>query len=75
MERMGEDFKAMLERAESLGDLFKVVKKAVERVLGVRRAGLELILVNLPEEIEAMHEMGSNTIIMNRKYLRALLGS
>jgi len=75
MERVGEDFRAMLERAESLGDLFKVVKKAVERVLGVRRAGLELILANLPEEVEAVHEMGSNTIIMNRRYLRALLGS
>ena len=65
----------MLERAESLGDLFRVVKKAVERVLGVRRAGLELILVNLPEEVEAVHEMGSNTIVMNRRYLQALLGS
>jgi len=70
-----KDFRAMLVEAEGLGELFRVVKRAVESVLGVRRAGLELALANLPENVEAVHEVGSNTIIMNRRYLRALLGS
>ncbi|MEM1976734.1 MAG: hypothetical protein QXI18_04625 [Nitrososphaerota archaeon] len=72
---MGEELRIRLERAESFGEIFSVVKKAVEEVLGVRRAGLELLLVDLPGEVGAMHQIGSNAIIMNRRHLQALLKS
>jgi len=72
---VGEELRIRLERAESFGEIFSVVKKAVEEVLGVRRAGLELLLVDLPGEVGAMHQIGSNAIIMNRRHLQALLKS
>lgn len=72
---MGEDLRIRLERAESFGEIFSVVKGAVKEVLGVRRAGLELLLVDLPGEVGAMHQIGSNAIIMNRRHLQAILRS
>ncbi|MEM2188976.1 MAG: hypothetical protein QW330_02030 [Nitrososphaerota archaeon] len=75
MDCVGEELRIRLERAESFGEIFSVVKKAVEEVLGVRRAGLELLLVDLPGEVGAMHQIGSNAIIMNRRHLQALLKS
>lgn len=75
MDYVGEELRIRLERAESFGEIFSVVKKAVEEVLGVRRAGLELLLVDLPGEVGAMHQIGSNAIIMNRRHLQALLKS
>jgi len=70
-----EDLRVRLERAESFGEIFSVVKRAVREVLGVRRAGLELLLVDLPGEIGAMHQVGSNAIIMNRRHLQAIMRS
>ncbi|MCD6312899.1 MAG: hypothetical protein J7L79_03710 [Thaumarchaeota archaeon] len=72
---MRRDFRKRLEEAESFGEIFRVVKSAVQEVLKTRRAGLELILADLPSGVGAMHQPGSNAIIMNRKYLQALLGS
>ena len=72
---MKRDFRKRLEEAESFGEIFRVVKSAVQEVLKTRRAGLELILADLPSGVGAMHQPGSNAIIMNRKYLQALLGS
>ena len=72
---MNPDLKRKLEEAESFGDVFQVVKRAVRDVLGVRRAGLELVLMDLPGEIGAMHQIGSNAIIMNKKVLQVLLKS
>jgi len=65
----------MLKEASSFREVFQVVKSSVQEVLGIRRAGLELILMDLPGEIGAMHQIGSNAIIMNRKHLQALLRS
>jgi hypothetical protein len=72
---VGEDLRIRLEKAESFGEIFSVVKRAVREVLGVRRAGLELLLVDLPGEIGAMHQVGSNAIIMNRRHLQAIMRS
>lgn len=36
---------------------------------------MELILTYLPEEVEAVHQVGSNAIIMNKRVLEALLTS
>ncbi len=64
-----------LEEATSFREVFQVVKSSVQDVLGTRRAGLELILMDLPGEVGAMHQIGSNAIIMNRRHLQALLRS
>ncbi len=75
VDRVKEDLRARLERAESFGEIFSVVKRAVREVLGVRRAGLELLLVDLPGEVGAMHQVGSNAIIMNRRHIQAIMKS
>lgn len=70
---MKEEFRRKLGEATSFGEIFELVKKAVEKTLGLRRAGLELVLMDLPNNIGAMHEVGSNMIIMNEALLEAFL--
>jgi hypothetical protein len=75
VDHVREDLRVRLEKAERFGEIFSVVKRAVREVLGVRRAGLELLLVDLPGEIGAMHQVGLNAIIMNRRHLQAIMRS
>lgn len=50
--------------------IFEMVKAATERSLGMHRAGLTLVLGDIPNDVGAYHEMGSNAIVMNRNILR-----
>lgn len=59
-----------LASAQSFDDVFELVKKATERTLGMHRAGLTLVLGDIPNSVGAYHEMGSNAIVMNRNLLR-----
>ena len=68
---MKQRFRKMLANAESFGEIFSIVKKAVQEVLGLHRAGLELVLMDLPKAVGALHQIGSNTIIMNKSLLEA----
>lgn len=34
---------------------------------------MELVLTYLPEEVEAIHQIGSNAVVMNKRFLEALL--
>jgi hypothetical protein len=47
-----------------------MVKVATERTIGKHRAGLTLVLGDIPNDVGAYHEMGSNAIVMNRNLLR-----
>lgn len=58
-----------LKEAKGFDDVFKLVKRAAEEKLGLHRAGLTLILADLPVQILAQHQMGSNAILMNRNVL------
>ncbi len=55
-----------LASAEGFDEVFELVKKAVDQVLGIHRAGLSLVLGDIPNQVGAYHEMGSNAIVMNR---------
>jgi hypothetical protein len=59
-----------LSSAEDFDSIFKMVKAATERALGMHRAGLTLVLGDIPNSVGAYHEMGSNAIVMNRNLLR-----
>jgi hypothetical protein len=59
-----------LSSAEGFDTIFEMVKAATERTLGQHRAGLTLVLGDIPNEVGAYHEMGSNAIVMNRNLLR-----
>lgn len=67
--RDGSDFASQLDRCLDYESIFKLVKIAVKRNLGRERAGLILGLQDLPQQIGAFHQMGSNFIIMNRALL------
>jgi hypothetical protein len=59
-----------LSSADGFDSIFEMVKAATERSTGMHRAGLTLVLGDIPNEVGAYHEMGSNAIVMNRNLLR-----
>ena len=60
------------ERAKGYGEIFALVKKAVENSLGEHRVGLMLFLGNLPLNVGAFHPLGTNDIVLNRRLLMAV---
>ena len=64
------DNKRALSAADGFDDIFEMVKAATERSLKMHRAGLTLVLGDIPNSVGAYHEMGSNAIIMKRNLLR-----
>jgi hypothetical protein len=64
------DNRRALSSAEGFDNIFEMVKSATERKLGMHRAGLTLVLGDIPNNVGAYHEMGSNAIVMNRNLLR-----
>lgn len=68
-----ENRRALLS-APDFGEIFELVKAAVEGTLGAHRAGLTLVLGDIPNNIGAYHEMGSNAIVMNRNLLKIVQG-
>ena len=65
-----QDNRRALSSAEGFDAIFEMVKAATERSLRLHRAGLSLVLGDIPNEVGAYHEMGSNAIVMNRNLLR-----
>lgn len=59
-----------LSAAEGFDSIFEMVKSATEKTTGLHRAGLTLVLGDIPNSVGAYHEMGSNAIVMNRNILR-----
>jgi hypothetical protein len=59
-----------LSSAKGFDEIFEMVKKATEDCLGRHRGGLSLVLGDIPNNVGAYHEMGSNAIVMNRNLLR-----
>jgi len=58
-----------LDNSENFGDVFEIVKKSVKEQLGKERAGLMLVLADLPMHLGAFHGVGTNSIVMNRTLL------
>ena len=63
------EFATELDSSQNFGDVFEVVKKSVREQLNQERAGLMLVLADLPLELGAYHGMSSNQIVMNRSLL------
>lgn len=64
------DNRRRLSSATGFDEIFEMVKAATEKSLGQHRAGLTLVLGDIPNNVGAYHEMGSNAIVMNRNLLR-----
>lgn len=56
------------------GEIFELVKQAVEQVYKLHRAGLSLVLQGLPANLGAYHVLGSNMIIVNKRILGLIKG-
>lgn len=61
-----EELRRRVDRAQNYDELFELVKRVVEGELGVHRAGLTLVLVNMPVTVGAYHPVGANIIVANR---------
>jgi hypothetical protein len=61
-----------LSAARNFDEIFALVKEATERTLGIHRAGLSLVLGDIPNSVGAYHQMGSNAIVMNRNLLKVV---
>jgi hypothetical protein len=64
------DNRRALSAADGFDEIFEMVKSATERKLGMHRAGLTLVLGDIPNNVGAYHQIGSNAIVMNRNLLR-----
>jgi hypothetical protein len=64
-ERIREN-RARLDRAEDYDEIFEIVKSTVERTLSLHRAGLSLVLTDMPNLVGAYYPAFSNTIVVNR---------
>ncbi len=66
----GMDFRTKLDQARTLADVFELVKRAVETVLGRTRAGLMLALADLGNHpqgfLGAFYPVATNVIVMNK---------
>jgi len=61
-----------LSSSENFDEVFELVKTATEQSLGKHRAGLTLVLGDIPNSVGAFHELGSNAIVMNRNLLKII---
>ena len=66
------DFATELENYNDYGDIFALVKRAVNKSLGEHRVGLMLYLGNLPMRVGAYHPLGTNGIVLNRRLLNRI---
>ncbi|HJX24035.1 MAG TPA: hypothetical protein VJ574_06520 [Candidatus Bathyarchaeia archaeon] len=58
-----------LDDSKNFGDIFDLVKSAVKKILDMERAGLMLYVTELPINVGAYHQVGSNGIVLNRNVL------
>lgn len=66
------NYKQKIVEIESFTDAFELARKAVEEETDMRRAGLSLLLQEMPGYIGAYHVVGSNYIVINKTVLNAI---
>ncbi|MFQ5920708.1 MAG: hypothetical protein ACE5JV_01665 [Nitrososphaerales archaeon] len=66
------DYRQRVRDLENFNDAFELVKAAVYEKFKMRRAGLNLVLQDMPSFIGAYHVMGTNSIVVNRHILAAI---
>jgi hypothetical protein len=67
-----EQLRLKIENARDYDQLFEIVKRTVEGQIGKHRAGLALVLADMPNTIGAFHPVGSNSIVLNKSLVRAM---
>ena len=67
-----EDTRRRVERAQDFDELFELVKRIVEQEIGKHRAGLTLMLSDMPNTVGAYHPVGSNNLVVNRSLVKSM---
>jgi len=67
-----ETCRSRLEKAGSFREIFELVKDTAKHSLGLYRSGMLLFLDDLPLQVGAYHQVGTNNIIMNRTLLNII---
>ena len=67
-----EDRRKKVDTAGSFDELFEIVKRVVDEERGEHRAGLSLVLTNMPKEVGAYHPVGANIIVLNKSLILGL---
>lgn len=62
----------ILAETTSFDEIFRAVKRVVERRLGLHRAGLGLILADLPMHVAGFTAIGTNAIVLNKQLLSSI---
>jgi hypothetical protein len=71
-DQLMQDSRLKIENATDYDQLFELVKRVVEKQIGRHRAGLALVLADMPNTIGAFHPVGSNSIVLNKALVRAM---
>jgi hypothetical protein len=64
--KLPQAFDAMLDKAQSYGEVWQIVKETVNVALGKRRDSMMLFLDDLPLQLGAYYPLGTNNIVLNR---------
>ncbi len=66
------DYEQKLKDLRDINEAFELVKLAIYDQFKMRRAGLNMLLQDMPNFIGAYHVLGSNSIVVNRRILAAI---
>ena len=67
------EYAETLDRCRNFREVFQIVKRSVKESLKSERVGLMLFLSDLPYNVGAYHQIGTNNIVMNRVLLDHVL--
>lgn len=62
-----------LDKCTNFKEVFQIVKQSVKESLNAERVGLMLFLSDMPYNVGAYHQVGTNNIVMNRVLLDHVL--
>lgn len=65
-----ERCRSRLENASGYSEVWELVKDTVEHSSHQRRGGMMLFLDDLPIQLGAYHPMGTNNIVLNRRFVQ-----
>ena len=62
-----ESYSLRIDEAEGFRGIWEIVKETVQACLGEHRRGMLLFLDDLPLQLGAYHQLGTNNIVLNRR--------
>jgi len=67
-----DDFRSRLDRAHGFNEIWELIKETVVDSLGEHRVGMMLFLDDLPLQLGAYHQLGTNNIVLNRTLVQVV---